>query len=117
MSVDQVTAEVDRYVLGTGEAGVDRLRILHRAYGPGTRRVLGLAGLRPGMRVADIGCGVGQVTVDLAELVGPKGHVVGVDVSRAQLAQAHHLAHQLQLTNVSWVEASALSTRLSSGSF
>lgn len=117
MSVDEVAAEVDRYVLGTGEAAADRLRILHRAYGPGTRRFLGLAGLKPGMRVADVGCGVGQVTVDLAEQVGPKGHVIGVDVSRAQLAQADRLAHQLQLTNVSWVEASALSTRLASGSF
>ena len=116
-AVEEVAAEVDRYVLGTGEAGADRLRILHRAYGPGTRRFLGLAGLKPGMRVADIGCGVGQVTVDLAELVGVKGHVVGVDVSRAQLAEAHRLAHQLQLANVSWVEASALSTRLPSGSF
>ncbi|HEU5154078.1 MAG TPA: methyltransferase domain-containing protein, partial [Gemmatimonadales bacterium] len=89
MSVVEVAAEEDRYVLGTGKAGEDRLRILHRAYGPGTRRFLGLAGLKPGMRVADIGCGVGQVTVDLAELVGGKGQVVGVDVSRAQLAQAH----------------------------
>jgi 2-polyprenyl-3-methyl-5-hydroxy-6-metoxy-1,4-benzoquinol methylase len=71
--LDEVAVEVDRYVLGTGEAGAARLRILHRAYGPGTRRFLGLAGLKPGMRVADIGCGVGQVTVDLAELVGVKG--------------------------------------------
>ena len=38
--LDEVAAEVDRYVLGTGEAGADRLRILHRAYGPGTRRFL-----------------------------------------------------------------------------
>jgi SAM-dependent methyltransferase len=117
VSVDQVAAEADRYVLGTGEAGADRLRILHRAYGPGTRRFLGLAGLKPGMRVADIGCGVGQVTVDLAQLVGPTGHVVGVDVSRAQLGQAHRLADQLQLANVSWVEASGGSTGLPSGSF
>jgi SAM-dependent methyltransferase len=117
MSVNEVATEVDRYVLGTGEAGVDRLRILHRAYGPGTRRFLGVAGLQPGMRVADVGCGVGQVTVDLAELVGAKGHVVGVDVSRAQLTEARRVAHRLQLVNVSWVEASAVATRLPSGAF
>jgi hypothetical protein len=31
------------------------------------------------MRVADLGCGVGMVTALLAELVGPEGHVVGID--------------------------------------
>ena len=77
------------YALATGEAADYRLRILHDIYGPGTRRVLLDAGLRRGMRVADIGCGVGMVTAQLAELVGPEGHVVGVDASGAQIAQAH----------------------------
>jgi hypothetical protein len=46
------------YVLATGEAAAYRLRILHALYGPGSRRVLLEAGLRRGMRVADLGCGV-----------------------------------------------------------
>jgi hypothetical protein len=50
------------YVLATGEAAAYRLSILHGLYGPGTRRVLLEAGLRSGMRVADLGCGVGMVT-------------------------------------------------------
>ena len=37
MPVDEVAAEIDRYVLCTGEAAADRLRILHWAYEPGTR--------------------------------------------------------------------------------
>ncbi len=61
------------YVLATGDAAAHRLRLLHRLYGPGTRRVLLEAGLRPGMCVADLGCGVGMVTALLAELVGPQG--------------------------------------------
>ena len=61
------------YVLATGEAAAYRLRILHDLYGPGTRRVLLESGLRRGMRVADLGCGVGMVTALLAELVGPEG--------------------------------------------
>src|SRR5262245_13197863 len=47
------------YALATGAAAGHRLRMLHELYGPGTRRVLLDAGLRPGMRVADLGCGVG----------------------------------------------------------
>jgi ubiquinone/menaquinone biosynthesis C-methylase UbiE len=31
------------------------------------------------MRVADLGCGVGMATALLAYLVGPTGHVVGLD--------------------------------------
>ena len=81
------------YVLATGEAAAYRLRILHGLYGPGTRRVLLEAGLRRGMRVADLGCGVGMVTALLAELVGPEGHVVGIDSSAAQLAQARERLH------------------------
>src|SRR5262249_23564921 len=46
------------YVLATGEPAAYRLRLLHNLYGRGTGRLLLEAGLRPGMRVADLGCGV-----------------------------------------------------------
>ena len=38
-----------------------------------------------GARVLDIGCGLGDTTTRLAELVGPKGEVVGVD----EIGRAH----------------------------
>src|SRR5262249_6936238 len=76
------------YVLAAGEAAAYRLRILHELYGPGTHRLLIDAGLRGGMRVADIGCGVGMVTTWLAKIVGSDGFVVGIDESGAQLTQA-----------------------------
>jgi SAM-dependent methyltransferase len=104
------------YVLATGAAAAYRLRLLHRLYGPGTRRVLFDAGLRCGMRVADVGCGVGMVTALLADLVGPEGHVVGIDASAAQLAQARERV-PAGGTNTSFVEASATDTGLPSASF
>jgi SAM-dependent methyltransferase len=103
-------------VLATGEAAAHRLRLLHGLYGPGTRRVLLAAGIRRGMRVADLGCGVGTVTAWLAELVGSGGHVVGVDASAAQLAQAREQVNDGG-TNVRFVEASATDTGLPHGSF
>jgi SAM-dependent methyltransferase len=103
------------YALATGEAAADRLRILQNVYGPGTRRVLLEAGLRRGMRVADVGCGVGKVTAQLVELVGPEGHVVGIDASGDQLAQAR--AHLNGEPNVSFVQASAINTGLPLESF
>lgn len=104
------------YVLATGEAAAYRLRILHGLYGPGTRRVLLEAGLQPGMRVADLGCGVGMVTAWLADFVGPDGHVVGIDASAAQLAQARERL-SASSTNVRFVNASAAETRLPPESF
>ena len=93
------------YSLATGEAAVRRLKILHEVYEPAGRRVLLQAGLREGMRVADFGCGVGVVTRMLADIVGPTGHVTGVDISGAQLAQAHRHCLACGLANVSFVEA------------
>ena len=105
-----------RYVLATGEAADYRLRILHGLYGQGTRRLLLDAGLRRGMRAADLGCGVGMVTALLAELVGPEGHVVGIDASAAQLAQACKRMPPVG-RNIRFVEASATDTGLPPGSF
>ena len=104
------------YALATGEAAAYRLRLLHGLYGPGTRRVLLEAGLRRGMRVADVGCGVGMVTALLAELVGAEGQVVGIDASTAQVAQARQRL-ETRYTNVRFVETSATSTGLPPESF
>src|SRR4030095_3556124 len=76
------------YVLATGGAAANRLRILHNTYGPGAKLLLERAGIKKGMRVADIGCGVGMVTQLLSEMVGPTGEVVGIDYSAAPLEQA-----------------------------
>ncbi len=50
------------------------------------------AGIQPGMRVADLGCGSGKTTFYLNKLVGPEGSVVGVDLSpqRLQYAEDHY---------------------------
>lgn len=42
--------------------------------------VMKLAGIKPGMSVADIGAGEGYYTVRLAPLVGPKGRVLAQDI-------------------------------------
>lgn len=106
-----------RYALATGEAAAHRLKILHQVYGPGSKAALRSGGIRPGMRVADLGCGVGQVTAELAELVSPLGHVVGVDLSAAQLREGEKHCLARGLTNVTWVAASATATGLPTASF
>jgi SAM-dependent methyltransferase len=103
-------------VHATGEPAAYRLSLLHGLYGPGTRRLLLDAGLQRGMRVADLGCGVGTVTTLLATLVGPEGHVVGIDASAAQLAQARERLNGAS-RNISFIQASATDTGLPPASF
>ena len=46
------------------------------------------AGLKPGMRVADIGCGSGKTASILHQLVKPEGETVGIDFSEERLRHA-----------------------------
>lgn len=55
------------------------------------RRFLRFAGVRPGARVLEVGCGTGVVVRDLARAVGPRGRVVGVDRSRVLVRAAGQL--------------------------
>ena len=57
----------------------------HRAFDGG---FLATTPLRPGDRVLDLGCGSGDLTATIAELVGDEGHVVGVDAQPSMLEEA-----------------------------
>jgi SAM-dependent methyltransferase len=89
---------------GIGDDEVARLEIQGRALAPATRMILAGAGIRPGMRVLDLGCGAGDVTFVAADLVGPDGSVVGVDRSPEALARAQLRARQRGLAQVRFVE-------------
>ena len=85
------------YTMGRTRAETERLIRQSRMYSGLTRRMLTEAGLSHGMRVLDIGSGAGDVSMAAAELVGPDGRVVGVDVNaeiletaRARVAQSGH---------------------------
>jgi ubiquinone/menaquinone biosynthesis C-methylase UbiE len=57
------------------------------------------------MRVLDVGSGLGDVAFLAAELVGPSGHVVGVDRSPDALVLARSRAKEQSLANVTFVES------------
>ena len=89
---------------GIGADEVARLEIQGAALTPATRMIFAEAGIRPGMRVLDLGCGAGDVTFVAADLVGPGGFVVGVDRSPEALARARLRAGQRGLAQVQFVE-------------
>jgi SAM-dependent methyltransferase len=76
------------YALGHSEDELDRLKTQARLIDPITRRFFEEAGIAPGMRVLDVGCGAGDTSVLIAELVGDGGEVVGVDRAPAAIAAA-----------------------------
>ncbi|MBU4318381.1 MAG: class I SAM-dependent methyltransferase [Proteobacteria bacterium] len=53
------------------------------------------AGIKPGMRVADLGFGSGKTTYSLNQLVQPQGEVIGVDYASDRIENAsRHYTHQ-----------------------
>ena len=78
----------DTYTMGRTRSETERLIFQSRLYAGLTRRLLTEAGLSKGMTVLDIGSGAGDVAMAAAELVGPEGRVVGVDVNAEILETA-----------------------------
>lgn len=75
------TPHTNTYVLGHDGAELERLERQARLFAEPTEAGLRQAGLRSGMRVLDLGCGVGDVSLAAAAIVGPDGGVTGVDRS------------------------------------
>ena len=73
---------------------------------PITERLLRNAGIDTGMRVLDLGCGAGDVTMLVAELVGPEGFVVGIDRNQQVLDVARVRTREAGLQQISFLEAS-----------
>ena len=66
-----------------------------------------LAGIEPGNRVLDVGCGAGNTTLQLGERVGPSGSLLGVDLSAPMLERARERARSAGADHVSFQQADA----------
>ncbi len=88
------------YPLGYSSNESDRLERQGAFLNELTAEILKRAGLRPGMRILDVGCGMGDVTLLAARLVGPSGSVVGIDRDAEGLQRARERAAAAQIGNV-----------------
>jgi len=70
----------------------------------GTGNPFSMGVLQSGERVVDVGCGAGIDSLIAARMVGPDGHVVGVDMTPAMLARARRAAEDGGSSNVEFRE-------------
>jgi ubiquinone/menaquinone biosynthesis C-methylase UbiE len=80
-------------------------------------QVMELAGVKPGMSVADVGAGEGYYTVRLARVVGPKGRVLAEDIVPDVRDQLSDRVQRERLDNVAVKLGAADNPMLPSGSF
>jgi ubiquinone/menaquinone biosynthesis C-methylase UbiE len=93
---------MERYAIGGGRQGYERLRVLAAAHRASTLELFRLAGLRSGVRCADLGCGGGDVTFEMAALAGPAGLAVGIDRDPVKVELAREAARERSLVNVTF---------------
>jgi SAM-dependent methyltransferase len=95
------------YVLGTSPEELARLDQQAAVIERPTRLLLQAAGLRPGMRVLDLGTGLGHVARLVGEIVGPGGTVVGLDQSDDMLNVARERTRAAGAGHVSFTRGDA----------
>lgn len=71
------------------------------------RKTVAALDLRPGDTVVDIGCGTGLNFAYLQDAVGPKGRIIGVDLTPGMLAQAKNRVRQSEWENVELIQSDA----------
>ena len=89
-----------KYVLGTHDEEIARLGLQHRVWQDQVLDTWRRAGITQGQTVIDIGCGAGDATLDLAQLVGPEGLVVALDQSRRFLDVVEARARKSRMENI-----------------
>ncbi len=93
------------YPLGYSEKEARRLAEQGALLEKLTEEVLQSAGVRQGMRVLDLGCGVGDVSLLVAKMVGAAGNVLGIDRAESSLETARRRAGSLSVANARFEQA------------
>jgi ubiquinone/menaquinone biosynthesis C-methylase UbiE len=82
----------------------ERLRKQSKMWEPSTLRIFQKIGLCEGMRCLDVGCGPGAVTRLMGELVGPTGHITGIDADGNAGRQAIEMLRATTESHFTFIE-------------
>jgi ubiquinone/menaquinone biosynthesis C-methylase UbiE len=101
-----VRSSVENYILGNSGQEQKRLKLQATFLEKWTEQFLLLAGLEPGMRVLDLGCGMGDVSLLAARLVGTTGHVTSIDRDLVVIEKARErVRRERRAADIEFVES------------
>jgi len=100
-------------VMGVG--GADWLARSERELEEQPEEALDAIGIRPGMKVADVGAGVGYFALRMARRVGPSGKVYANDLQPAMLARLRKNLEKEKIDNVEVVQGTETDPKLPAG--
>ena len=76
-----------------------------------------LPNLQPGMRLMDVGCGPGTITVGLADAVGKSGSVLGIDISHGLEDEWRKRIDEAEHSNLEFLVDDIYATNVDDGNF
>lgn len=100
------------YPIGETDLQTRRLITQAQLYNPSTRAFFQAAGISNGMKVLELGSGVGDVSLVLAELVGPSGRIVGVELKPAAVETARARTAAIGWRNIEYLAGAIESVEL-----
>lgn len=105
------------YALRLSEAERDRYKLMADRARADEGEMWALAGIAPGARIVDLGCGPGATLVAMAEVVGAEGSVLGIDGDPDAVEAANELIKASAPDNATAQVGDAAATGLEPGSF
>lgn len=107
---------MSEYALAVSDEEVERYRFMAERARIDEADHWRRAGILPGAVVADVGCGPAAVSVVIADLVGPDGHVIGVEREESARAEARRVIAAAGAGNVELLAGTATDTGIPAGS-
>lgn len=99
----------NNYALSRESSEIQRLNIQSLLFESFVKDALKKSGIKKGMHCLDVGCGSGDVTRLLSEMVGKTGSVVGIDIEKKYLNYCNRVT---KLPNVKFLQDNILNSKL-----
>jgi ubiquinone/menaquinone biosynthesis C-methylase UbiE len=91
-------------------AAIMESRLRYKFFGP--TQILQGAGIRPGMKILEVGCGTGFFTLTAAQMLGEQGFLIAMDMLPISVEAVTKKVQAAGLSNVQVIKGDALETKL-----